>query len=253
MEVNHELVYSSWFVHVVCSHHRSDGLVLLSSCGVKLRACDQEWDEPRIQFIIFNCSIEQLRKDLPGKETSNVWLQSGTGVKQKLLCEVNLVSPCCPVCWYRLQMPQGTERSRIWAERLNLWKVEMYKNTALFFSCSILSNYTSSSQIRNKNTDNNIHVWKLLRLYANWHISMINPKNCPCFLTFCSYCHALASVKNLISLSYLLNSAWPSSPPPLWIHSKVVDYCVCRLPEQNLARWMVGWGGYTAPINNFTA
>lgn len=121
------------FVHEVCSHHRSDWLVLLSSCCVKLRACQQEWDEPRIQLIIFNCSIEQLWKDLPQKKSYVLiqWAFFSLIYLLIHLLEVK-VSPCCPVWWYHLQMPQGTEHSRIWAEHLNLRKDEMHENRILF-------------------------------------------------------------------------------------------------------------------------
>lgn len=50
--------------------------------------------------------------------------------------------PWYPVCWYHLQMPQGTERSRIWAEHLNLqkitddrlsWSIEINTSTVPFW------------------------------------------------------------------------------------------------------------------------
>lgn len=42
----------------------------MSSCYVKLRAGNKQRDEPRVQRIIFDCSIQQLRKDLEGRSVS---------------------------------------------------------------------------------------------------------------------------------------------------------------------------------------
>lgn len=64
-EVHHIYsVHIIGFFYVGFPHHRSDGLVFFSSNCVKLRACDQEGDQPRIQFTVFNRSAEQFRKDL---------------------------------------------------------------------------------------------------------------------------------------------------------------------------------------------
>lgn len=51
----------------MCSHQWGDGTVFMSSGYVKLWAGNQDGDEPRIQLIVFDRSIQELRKDLKWK------------------------------------------------------------------------------------------------------------------------------------------------------------------------------------------